>query len=65
MHAHLDDELGAQGLGLGLSIVRESMEAMGARWLWSRLEGQGTTFTLEWAGLREAGPEDVLSESLA
>ena len=29
VHAHLDDELGAQGLGLGLSIVRESMEAMG------------------------------------
>ena len=28
-HAHLDDELGAQGLGLGLAIVRESMEAMG------------------------------------
>jgi signal transduction histidine kinase len=29
VHAHLDDALGAQGLGLSLSIVRESMDAMG------------------------------------
>ena len=29
VHAHLDDELGAQGMGLGLSIVRECMDAMG------------------------------------
>ncbi len=29
VHAHLDVELGAQGMGLGLSIVRECMDAMG------------------------------------
>ena len=28
-HTDRDEELGAQGLGLGLAIVQESMEAMG------------------------------------
>ena len=35
VHSHLDDELGTQGMGLGLSIVRECMDAMsgaGATW---------------------------------
>jgi signal transduction histidine kinase len=50
-HAHLDDELGAQGLGLGLSIVRESMEAMGGVVAVESVDGLGTTFTLEWPGL--------------
>jgi signal transduction histidine kinase len=49
-HSHLDDELGAQGLGLGLSIVRESMEAMGGVVAVESVDGQGTTFTLEWPG---------------
>jgi len=49
-HAHLDDELGAQGLGLGLSIVRESMEAMGGLVAVESVDGEGTTFTLEWPG---------------
>jgi anti-sigma regulatory factor (Ser/Thr protein kinase) len=48
VHAHLDDELGAQGLGLGLSIVRECMDAMsGAVSVQSR-DGEGTTFLLTW-----------------
>ena len=49
-HPHLDDELGAQGLGLGLSIVQESMEAMGGSVTVESAEGTGTTFTLEWPG---------------
>lgn len=48
-HAHLDDGLGAQGLGLGLSIVRESMEAMGGRASVESVEQEGTTFTLDWS----------------
>jgi signal transduction histidine kinase len=48
VHAHLDDELGAQGLGLGLSIVRESMEAMGGTVSVSSEEGAGTSFVLDW-----------------
>ena len=48
VHTHLDDELGAQGLGLGLSIVRESMEAMGGTVSVSSEEGAGTSFVLDW-----------------
>jgi signal transduction histidine kinase len=48
VHSHLDDELGAQGLGLGLSIVRECMDAMGGSVTVESAEGQGTTFTVEW-----------------
>lgn len=48
VHAHLDDELGAQGLGLGLSIVRESMEAMGGTVSVISEEGAGTSFVLDW-----------------
>ena len=51
VHAHLDEELGAQGMGLGLSIVRESMEAMGGVVAVESEEGDGTTFILEWPGL--------------
>jgi signal transduction histidine kinase len=50
-HPHLDDELGAQGLGLGLSIVRESMEAMGGIVTVESVDGAGTTFMLEWSGI--------------
>ena len=53
VHAHLDDELGAQGMGLGLSIVRESMEAMGGIVSVESVEGQGTTFVLEWPAISE------------
>jgi signal transduction histidine kinase len=48
VHAHLDDDLGAHGMGLGLSIVRESMEAMGGTVSVESSEGHGTTFTLRW-----------------
>ncbi|HEY6614601.1 MAG TPA: HAMP domain-containing sensor histidine kinase, partial [Vicinamibacterales bacterium] len=51
VHAHLDDELGAQGMGLGLSIVRESMEAMGGIVSVESVEGEGTTFVLEWPAI--------------
>lgn len=48
VHGHLDDELGAHGMGLGLSIVQESMEAMGGGVTVTSAEGSGTTFTLTW-----------------
>lgn len=48
VHQHLDDELGAQGLGLGLSIVRECMDAMGGTVTVESVEGQGTAFSLRW-----------------
>jgi signal transduction histidine kinase len=48
-HADRDEELGAQGLGLGLAIVRESMEAMGGSVTVTSEEGAGTVFTLTWA----------------
>ena len=47
-HAQLDDELGVRGMGLGLSIVREAMEAMRGTITVQSVEGDGTTFTLEW-----------------
>jgi signal transduction histidine kinase len=58
VHGHLDEALGAQGMGLGLSIVREAMEAMSGTVTVESLEGQGTTFTLEWPATtrREKSP---------
>jgi signal transduction histidine kinase len=50
VHAHLDDELGAHGMGLGLSIVRECMESMGGTVSVESAEGVGTTFVLGWPG---------------
>ncbi len=47
-HTDRDEELGAQGLGLGLAIVRESMDAMGGTVTVTSEEGVGTAFTLTW-----------------
>ena len=47
-HSDRDDELGAQGLGLGLAIVRECMEAMKGTVTVTADEGVGAAFTLTW-----------------
>ena len=47
-HSHRDEELGAQGLGLGLAIVRECMEAMNGAVAVTAEEGVGCAFTLTW-----------------
>lgn len=49
-HSDRDEELGAQGLGLGLAIVRESMEAMKGSVTVTSEERQGAAFTLTWHG---------------
>lgn len=49
-HSDRDEELGAQGLGLGLAIVRESMEAMKGTVTVTSEERQGAAFTLTWTG---------------
>lgn len=45
-HAHLDDEHGVSGSGLGLSIVAECVEAVGGRIACHSKVGEGTTFDL-------------------
>ncbi|MDP3719935.1 MAG: sensor histidine kinase [Acidobacteriota bacterium] len=47
-HSDRDEELGAQGLGLGLAIVRECMEAMKGTVTVTSQDGVGTAFTLTW-----------------
>jgi len=47
-HADRDEELGAQGLGLGLAIVRECMEAMKGTVTVTSHEGVGAAFSLTW-----------------
>lgn len=47
-HAGRDEELGAHGLGLGLTIVQESMEAMRGTVTVTSDEGAGTVFVLRW-----------------
>ncbi|MEO8678585.1 MAG: HAMP domain-containing sensor histidine kinase [Vicinamibacterales bacterium] len=47
-HADRDDELGAQGLGLGLAIVRECMDAMEGTVTVESKEREGAAFTLTW-----------------
>lgn len=51
VHSDRDLELGAQGLGLGLSIVRECMDATGGSVSVVSRENEGTTFTLSWPAL--------------
>jgi signal transduction histidine kinase len=47
-HAERDAELGAHGLGLGLAIVRECMDACQGTVSVESVENIGTTFTLTW-----------------
>jgi len=54
VHAQLDEELGVRGMGLGLSIVREAVEAMRGTITVESAEGDGTSFTLEWPVVRGA-----------
>ena len=49
VHSDRDDELGAQGLGLGLAIVRECMQAMDGTVTVTSEEGKGAAFTLTWS----------------
>ncbi|MGE0124563.1 MAG: sensor histidine kinase [Vicinamibacterales bacterium] len=56
-HAGRDAELGVQGLGLGLAIVRESMDAMGGAVSVASTDGQGTTFALDWPSVAERPPD--------
>src|SRR5207247_1829054 len=45
-HADRDAELGIEGLGLGLSIVRECVDAIGASIHVTGALGRGTTFAV-------------------
>jgi signal transduction histidine kinase len=45
-HAHRDSELGVEGLGLGLSIVKDCADAIGASITLDAAPGEGTTFTI-------------------
>ena len=56
-HVDRDDELGVQGLGLGLAIVQDSMEAMGGSVKVSSTEGAGTAFTLTWPRPQSPHPD--------
>jgi signal transduction histidine kinase len=55
-HSDRDAELGAQGLGLGLAIVRECMEAMNGTVTVTSEDGQGAAFTLTWEGAKPRSP---------
>ena len=52
VHTHRDEELGAQGLGLGLAIVRECMEAMSGTVTVTSEDSAGAAFTLTWEGCK-------------
>jgi len=45
-HSERDAELGVRGMGLGLSVVRECLDAMGGTITAESVEGTGTTFTV-------------------
>ena len=47
-HPHRDRALAETGLGLGLSIVRDAMDAAGGEVRLESTEGEGTTVTLTW-----------------
>ena len=62
-HAHRDPELGAQGLGLGLAIVRECMDAMSGTVTVTSEERVGTAFTLTWPAASAMSGRDHLTLS--
>lgn len=47
-HGHRDDDLGTQGLGLGLAIVRDCVDGMHGSVTVVSKEGAGSAFTLAW-----------------
>ena len=47
-HSHRDDDLDTQGLGLGLAIARDCIDAMQARVTVASTEGAGSAFTISW-----------------
>ena len=53
-HAHLDEELGVTGSGLGLSIVADCVEAMGGTITCESAPGHGTTFKMQLPLLSDA-----------
>ena len=53
-HAHLDEELGVTGSGLGLSIVADCVEAMGGTITCESAPGDGTTFKMQLPLLSDA-----------
>jgi signal transduction histidine kinase len=48
LHPHRERDVRDQGFGLGLSVVRDSMDACGGTVLLQSTEGVGTTVTLSW-----------------
>jgi signal transduction histidine kinase len=54
--AHLDDELGPHGMGLGLAIVRDSMEAMNGVVTVESRPGHGTVVHLTGPAPPRPGP---------
>jgi signal transduction histidine kinase len=53
-HTHRAGDLRGEGLGLGLSIVRDSMDACGGTVLLQSTDGGGTAVTLSWPRTRES-----------
>lgn len=47
-HGHRDADLGTQGLGLGLAIARDCIDAMHATMTVVSTEGAGSAFTVAW-----------------
>lgn len=47
-HGHRDDDLDTHGLGLGLAIVRDCVDAMHANVTVVSIDGKGSAFTLAW-----------------
>lgn len=59
VHAERDSELRVHGLGLGLSIVRESMDVTGGHVTVTSEEGVGSVFTLVWPDTAAAPAADA------